>query len=38
MADDDDRMEPLEAGLVAFLATPGAYPGDPSAARGVQYV
>ncbi|MEX2208382.1 MAG: AAA family ATPase [Myxococcota bacterium] len=38
MAADDDRMEPLEDGLVAFLATPEAYPGDPSAKRGVQHI
>jgi aminoglycoside phosphotransferase family enzyme/predicted kinase len=38
MAADDDRMEPLEAGLVAFLATPEAYPDDPSAKRGVRHI
>ncbi len=31
-------MEPLEPGLVAFLATPEAYPDDPSAARGVRHI
>lgn len=32
------RSEPLEPGLVEFLATPAAYPGDPSAAAGVEHV
>jgi aminoglycoside phosphotransferase family enzyme/predicted kinase len=31
-------MEPLDAGLVAALAHPGAYPHDPSAAAGVEAV
>jgi hypothetical protein len=31
-------MEPLDAGLVAALAEPGAYPADASAAAGVQAV
>ena len=38
MAADDARVEPLEPGLVAFLATPEAYPDDPSAKRGVQHI
>jgi aminoglycoside phosphotransferase family enzyme len=31
-------IEPLDAGLVDFLATPAAYPDDPSAARGVSHL
>lgn len=31
-------MEPLEPEIVAQLGTPGAYPDDPSAARGIEHV
>jgi len=38
MVGDDDRVEPLEPGLVASLATRKAYPDDASAARGVRQI
>jgi len=38
MSADDDRVEPLEPGLVAGLSTREAYPEDASAALGVQQI